>query len=98
MHRPAIITAFLAPSGRRGARVKAHTRAGAKTLAYDHALSAIDNHKAAAKALATKLDMSGYWVAGLLPNGTSSVFVLVAEYAPSDEINDIEIAFSVKPR
>ena len=98
MHRPAIVTAFIAPSNRRGARIKATAQGGSTILAYDHALSSQDNHTAAAKALAIKLDMPGFYVAGMLPTGSNSVFVLVADYAPSDEINDIEIAFSVRPR
>ena len=98
MHRPAIVTSFLPPSNRRGARIKAHARAGSTILAYDHAISSQANHTAVAKALAIKLDMPGFYVAGMLPTGSHSVFVIVADYAPSDEINDIEIAFTVKPR
>lgn len=98
MYRQAILTKMLPPTNRRGARIKALAQSGSIVIAYDHAKSARDNHKAAAKALATKLDCSGFWVAGMLPNGTSDVFVLVASYKPREDVSDIEIAFAVAPR
>lgn len=98
MYRQAIVTTFYGPTTHRGARIRALAQAGSVTVQYDHALNGQDNHKRAAKALAEKLNWHGFWVMGGLPNGTSDVFVIVADYAPAEQINDIEIAFAVAPR
>ena len=48
----AITTKYLAPTNYRGARVKASAQSGSITLPWDHALSPVNNHRAAAEALA----------------------------------------------
>lgn len=47
----AITTRYLGPTNTRGARVKATCEAGTHTVPYDPALSAFENHAAAARAL-----------------------------------------------
>lgn len=60
----AIQTKFLGPTDHRGARVKAWCDAGSLTLAWNDALDTYDNHKAACRALATRLEWWGDWVSG----------------------------------
>ena len=52
--RQAIITKYLGPTDRRGSRVKATAEAGSVTLEWNDALDIIDNHWAAALALANR--------------------------------------------
>lgn len=72
----AIRTIKLAPTNTRGARIKATAAAGSITVAYDHSLrrDLEANHRAAAEALARKLDWLadgyGHLVTGCLPDGS----------------------------
>ena len=70
--RQAIVTAFLAPTNHRPARVKAMADAGSITLSWDHALGVEDNHRAAAGALAERFG----WAA-VMVGGTGSGFAFV---------------------
>lgn len=72
--RQAIVTKFLGPTNTRGSRVKATAQAGSITLELDYARSREDNHRMAARVLANKLDWSGVWDGGWLPDG-QGVFV-----------------------
>lgn len=60
----AIQTKYLGPTDFKGARVKAYADANSITLSWDHALNPADNHIAAAKALACKLEWKGVWSGG----------------------------------
>jgi hypothetical protein len=60
----AIQTKYFGPSDVRGARVKAYADAKSIILSWDHALNAEQNHIAAARALARKLDWKGVWSGG----------------------------------
>lgn len=74
--RQAIVTKYHGPTNLRGSRIVARSQAGAKIVSYDHSLNAEDNHKAAAKALATKLGWSGHWSGGGLPDGRGYAFIM----------------------
>ena len=69
----AIQTKFLPCTNFRPSRVKAWSQAGSVTLSWDHALDMPENHKAAAIALAAKLEWNkpcyGELVGGALPDG-----------------------------
>lgn len=59
-----ITTYYLSPTDTRGARIKAksaHDRPHTVTRPWDHAEGAEGNHRAAAKALATKMEWAGVW-------------------------------------
>lgn len=57
---PTIHTRYLGPTNYRGSRVKATTLDNRSvTLSWDDALDSQENHDAAAKALAVKLEWSG---------------------------------------
>jgi hypothetical protein len=45
------------------------------SVAWNDALDAEANHKAAAKAMAVKFDWPGTWYGGTLPDGRTRVFV-----------------------
>ena len=81
----AIITKFLGPTNRHGARIKATCQAGSITIPWDYGLGGDSNHDAAAKALRAKLgwNRASYatMVRGALPDGTGNcyVFALVCE-------------------
>ncbi len=60
----AITTKYIGPTNFRGSRCKATAAAGSVTLEWDDALNSPDNHVAAAKALAAKLDWHGRWHGG----------------------------------
>jgi hypothetical protein len=66
--RQAIITKFIGPTNYRGARVKARCDAGSVTVPWNYAIGIEGNHKAAALALAQKLDWSGDWIGGGMPD------------------------------
>ena len=74
--RQAIQTRYFGPGNVRGSRIKAFAEAGSVTVSYDYALNASENHLAAAKALASKLQWDGTWVGGALPNSSGYAFVL----------------------
>lgn len=74
--RQAIITKYLGPTNSRGSRVKASCEAGSVTIDWNDALDSLENHAAAALALATKLQ----WTERnqFIPGGLSNGFVFVA--------------------
>ena len=60
-----IITKFLSPANKLGARIKVTTtgsRKFSKTIKWDDGLRTDENHRAGAIALATELNWYGYWV------------------------------------
>lgn len=60
-----ITTKYHGPTNTRQARVMATTSSGIRLpFIYDHALNRNKNHNEAAKALATRLNWYGTWVAG----------------------------------
>lgn len=71
--RQAITTTYKGPTDHRGARIIARADAGSITVPYDHALDALENHTAAAEALAQKLKWDGVWCGG----GTRAGYVYV---------------------
>jgi hypothetical protein len=73
-----IITKYLGPTNTQGSRIKAHTSYGRNsiTLGYDYALNGKENHAAAAKTLATKLNWSGRWIEGGGDKGQGNIYVL----------------------
>jgi len=79
-----IITKYLGPTNTLGSRIKAHTSYSRNsiTLGYDHALNGRENHAAAAKTLATKLNLtmgmgwSGRWIEGGGDKGQGNIYVL----------------------
>lgn len=76
MARMAIVTKFLPPTNYRGARVKARAEAGSIVLPWNYELNVINNHRAAALALMTKLGWDWPIAEGPLP-GSGYVFVEV---------------------
>jgi hypothetical protein len=73
--RQSIVTYFIGPTNVKGPRIKAKASGGSSvTLSWDHAMDIAGNHRAAAKALAEKLDWSGEFVAGGMADG-ARVFV-----------------------
>jgi hypothetical protein len=73
--RQSIVTYFIGPTNYRGSRIKAKASGGSSvTLDWDHAMNPAGNHRAAAKALADKLEWSGEFVAGGMADG-ATVFV-----------------------
>lgn len=74
----AIETTYSGPTDRRGARINVRAADGrnltarcpaAMVIPYDHALSLVDNHRAAAAALLTILGPWGRWVGGETKRG-----------------------------
>lgn len=96
MHCQAIITKFHGPTDSRGARVTARAAAGRKTVSWDYALNSQQNHAAAAQALAEKLNWSGVWVSGGLPDESGDVFVIVA--GSMADVGTLKPAFVVGAR
>lgn len=77
-----IVTKYHGPGNVRGSRISARTTSGlSKTVGYDDALSVEANHRAAAKALATKLDWRGTWVEGCYADGQNVYVLLTGEPA-----------------
>lgn len=58
-----VVTAYIAPTNRRGARVKAKSIGTGKflTIPWDHELDAAANHTAAAQALINKMIQDGFY-------------------------------------
>lgn len=72
-----IVTKYHGPGNVLGSRISARTTSGlSKIIGYDDALSVEDNHRAAAKALATKLGWKGFWIEGGHSSG-QNVYVLL---------------------
>jgi hypothetical protein len=80
----AIQTRYLGPTNTRGSRIKAWTAAGSITIPYPHELSGQACYRAAAEALALKLEWNtrfyGQLLGGCLPNG-DYVFVFNNEFS-----------------
>jgi hypothetical protein len=72
--RQAISTKYLGPTDYRGGRIKATADAGSVTLGWDHALSSLQNHAEAARALALKLGWTGKYYMGGTGNGYHFVY------------------------
>jgi hypothetical protein len=75
----AIQTKFMGPTDFKGARVKAWIEGIPLVMPWNHGLEAVDNHGAAARALAVSLKWSGRLVGGSLPDpdGESMAWVFV---------------------
>lgn len=72
----AIITKYLGPTNSRGSRIKATAWVGSVTVSYDHALDSVDNHRAAAMALADKFNFRvSAWACGVMPDDRGFAFV-----------------------
>ena len=68
----AITTKYIGPTNVRGSKIKATAAAGSVTLHWDDSMNSDNNHKAAAKALATKLGWDyGDWIAGVVKDGST---------------------------
>lgn len=96
MHYQAITTKYHGPTDFRGACVTARAAAGRKTVSWDYALGIRENHAAAAQALAEKLNWSGVWVSGGLPDESGDVFVIVAD--SMSDVGALRPAFVVEAR
>lgn len=71
----AIETKYLRATNTKGSRIKASAWAGSVTAPYDYALSAEQNHRAAAMALVETLDWHGQWAQGGNAAGNGYFFV-----------------------
>lgn len=71
----AIITHYFGPTNYRGSRIKAKAAAGHLFLPWNCALNSDENHNAAAKALAEKLDWAGEWHSGGMPDNSGNCYV-----------------------
>lgn len=73
-----IQTKFLGPTNTKGARVKAFSVHGSVTIHWNYSKNVIENHIAAAEALAAKHDWDkGRWYIGSSAKGHGYVFVRV---------------------
>ena len=82
----AIGTHYFGATNYRSSRIKASTLGNHKasvTVDYDHALSIIDNHRAAARALLEKVGWVGVT---FVPGSTRSGYVFVGAYHRDDDI------------
>jgi hypothetical protein len=83
----AIATKYIGPTNSRGSRIKVTTtdsrpstgKPDTLTVGWNHALGVEDNHRAAAKALAKKLEWEGAYYQGATEHGF--VFVRAREVA-----------------
>ena len=71
----AIETKFHGPTNSSGSRISAKAWAGSTRVHYNHALNADQNHLAAAKALAEKMEWHGLWIGGGKADGRGYTFV-----------------------
>jgi len=62
-----------------GGRIFVRSQAGSARIPYDYALDNAGNHAAAAREYALRMQWSGQWVGGCLPDGHSYAFVLLPE-------------------
>lgn len=85
----AIVTKFIGPTNTLGARIKAKASAGSVTMPWDHSFSIEANHAKAAQTLADKLEWSGKWFQGGMPDDTGYVFVSAAR----DSLSAFSAAF-----
>jgi hypothetical protein len=84
----AIMTTYKGPTDSKGARIIAKADAGRVTVAWDHSLGILENHTAAAAALAGKLGWTGAMVAGSIGEGYVHVFAPAAADGPDGEPGD----------
>ena len=76
--RQAIVTKYLGPTNARGSRVKATAQAGTIAVPWDDARDVIENHEAAAKALAARYRWSTERMhGGAMPDDAGFVWVFV---------------------
>lgn len=66
----AIHTKFVPPTNTKPSRIKASYAGGSITVSWDYGLEQSENHAAAAKKLQDKLNWSGSYVGGALPDGS----------------------------
>jgi hypothetical protein len=71
----AIETRYLGATNYRGARVVVKAQAGRVVVSWDHALDVMENHRAAARAFATRYGWAGTWRGGASSDGRGYVFV-----------------------
>ena len=72
--RVAITTRYMGPTNFKGSRIVVTSGNGHRMIvSWDHALDVGENHAAAAKALADKMEWGGEWVGG----GTKDGYVFV---------------------
>jgi hypothetical protein len=64
-----ITTKFHGATDTRGSRITATMGAKRLTVPYDHALTAEGNHAAAARALAQREGLQGWWINAPTPTG-----------------------------
>ena len=78
--RQAIVTKYLGPTDRRGARVVAYANAGKLTAPWEDAWSIEDNHAYAARMLAERYEWTERYTlaGGALPHDKGYCFILVA--------------------
>jgi hypothetical protein len=86
----AILTRYLSPTDRHGARIKATAWAGSETIAVDHSLDVEARHVAAALALRDKLGWKQPFVTGCLADGNYA-HVLIPTLA--DAIESVQADF-----
>lgn len=74
----AIITKYVGPTDTKPGRIIAKCAAARHVHNWDYALSVDQNHDAAAKALAEKLEWFGEWNRGGMPDSSGNAYVCVA--------------------
>lgn len=79
--RQAITTRYAGPTNFRGSRVIVRADPGRMIVPWDHALGVEDNHKAAAKAYASKYGWTGHWYGGGTNEGYAFVLGCMASSA-----------------
>ena len=93
--RAAIVTKFAGPTNTRGSRIIATCQAGRKMVEYDHSLGTLENHGAAAKKLAEKVNWHGLWIGGGLPSQDGYVWVLTPDACEHSQRLHAEDVFRV---
>ena len=73
----AIVTKYHGPTNTRGSRISASAGAGRVSVGYDHRLNQEQNHAAAARALAEKMEWSGELAQGGMPDSSGYAFVFI---------------------
>jgi len=81
----AIETTYFGPTNTRGSRVVAKCQAGKVSVSWDYALSVEENHDAAAKALASKLEWLGTWLRGARADDKGNVYVRMSRARNAEE-------------
>jgi hypothetical protein len=92
----AIQTKYHGPTNTRGSRLTAKCDAGRVVVSYNHSMNGQQNHRAAAIALAAKLDWDGDWQGGQLPDGSYAwtraddwpVMLFTVPTTPTDSIEE----------